>query len=546
MSNTPSDHLDRSLDSSLSRRRLLETAGQGTLVALTAAFGASAVGHGLSEIAAAATQQTPYTRPNVHSLTPQDLESFKEGVRKMKDLPPSNPSSWVYQANIHGTQMAQPWSPLWQTCEHHTDYFWPWHRMYLYWFEQIVREQSGDPDFALPYWDYSDPTRQYLPFAFRDPQSPLHDPKRTRFANERDETSPLIPPQSFFDYCTALRQPAYGDAVNPGAHSQFESDIHDPIHFVVGGGTPIFDPATGELIEIQNPGTMTLVETSAQDPVFWLHHCNLDRLWASWRAFSPGGLVHSDPVDAGWRNRTYEFFDETGAIISPPWVVSSILDTTALGYVYESLADNAWYDANCAGRGLLPERGATGESGTPVTTNEVGRTEPEGGVPIGSDPVTVGVVASDAEAAATPAPVASDLLVLSLNGISTTNVPAVAIEVYVNLPEGDTPDFRSDAYVGSIGLFTLQTGDQATHQHTNAASQQVFDISLAVAASIERGDWTGEIDVTFVPIGFTDLSDLEVGAGTPVAELASPVAEAAPPEAGPPWLTVDSIVVTSQ
>ena len=95
----------------------------------------------------------------------------------MKALPPSNPSSWSYQANIHGTQMAQPWSPLWQTCEHHTDFFWPWHRMYLYWFEQIVREQSGDPDFALPYWDYSDPTRQYLPFAFRDPQSPLYDPQ---------------------------------------------------------------------------------------------------------------------------------------------------------------------------------------------------------------------------------------------------------------------------------------------------------------------------------------------------------------------------------
>ena len=83
--------------------------------------------------------------------------------------------------------------------------------------------------------------------------------------------------------------------------------------------------------------------------------------------------------------------DEAGAIISPPWAVSSILETTALGYVYESLADNAWYDANCAGRGLLPERGATGERGTPVTTDEIGRTEPESGVSIGSDPVTVGV-----------------------------------------------------------------------------------------------------------------------------------------------------------
>ena len=160
--------------------------------------------------------------------------------------------------------------------------------------------------------------------------------------------------------------------------------------------------------------------------------------------------------------------------------------------------------------------------------------------------MTVGVTASDAEAAATPEPVASELLVLTLNGISATNVPAVAIEVYVNLPEGDTPDFRSDAYVGSIGLFTLQTGDTETHQHANAASQQVFDISLAVAASIERGDWTGEIDVTFVPIGFTDLSGLEPEGGTPPPAFASPIPEAVAPEAIPPWLTVESLVVTAQ
>jgi hypothetical protein len=142
--------------------------------------------------------------------------------------------------------------------------------------------------------------------------------------------------------------------------------------------------------------------------------------------------------------------------------------------------------------------------------------------------------------------VASDFLVLTLDGISGTNVPAVAVEVYVNLPEGETPDFRSDAYVGSIGLFTLQTGDPGGHQHSSAASQQVFDISLAVAASIERGDWTGEIDVTFVPVAFTDLSDVEPGDGTPVAELASPVVEAATPVETPPWLTIESVIVTAQ
>ena len=65
MSHPPADPLD----SSLSRRRLLETAGQGAFAALTAALGASAVGQESSGIAAAAAQPTPYTRPNVHSLS---------------------------------------------------------------------------------------------------------------------------------------------------------------------------------------------------------------------------------------------------------------------------------------------------------------------------------------------------------------------------------------------------------------------------------------------------------------------------------------------
>ncbi|MCA6108064.1 tyrosinase family protein [Bradyrhizobium sp. CNPSo 4026] len=29
------------------------------------------------------------------------------------------------------------------------------HRAYIGWFEQICRELSGDPEFALPYWDWT-------------------------------------------------------------------------------------------------------------------------------------------------------------------------------------------------------------------------------------------------------------------------------------------------------------------------------------------------------------------------------------------------------
>ncbi|MGH7262080.1 MAG: tyrosinase family protein [Nitrospiraceae bacterium] len=39
----------------------------------------------------------------------------------------------------------------WNTCQHGSYFFLSWHRMYLYYFERILREASRDPNFALPY-----------------------------------------------------------------------------------------------------------------------------------------------------------------------------------------------------------------------------------------------------------------------------------------------------------------------------------------------------------------------------------------------------------
>jgi hypothetical protein len=41
--------------------------------------------------------------------------------------------------------------------------------MYIYFFERILRAVSGDPNLALPYWNYSDPAQRALPVPFREP-----------------------------------------------------------------------------------------------------------------------------------------------------------------------------------------------------------------------------------------------------------------------------------------------------------------------------------------------------------------------------------------
>jgi tyrosinase len=486
---------------------------------------------------------TPYVRPNVHSSAAR-LDSYKTAVGNMKMLDADDPRSWSYQANIHGTVLPQSaWLDLFATCQHHTDFFWPWHRMYLYWFEQIIRDQSGDPEFALPYWDYSDPAQQYLPEPFRLPANEEDNPLYVtlRGANQRDETSPPVV-DPMFDYCLGLFLPFFGN-LNlglSGASVTLETMVHDSIHGWVGGR---FRNQAGQIIS----GLMSVINTSAQDPVFYLHHANLDRLWASWRALTLNGASHNDPTDASWRDREFEFFDDTGTKLSTPWMVNEVLETTSakLGYVYEQLADNAWFEANCAHLGPLPAGPPEGGPGTPVPTLELGKNAPEGGIAIGASPVEIPVTLEQPEAGGTPVAISGRPLMLTIEGIEGTDVVAVTIQVYINLPAGQAPDFRTPYYVGNIGLFGLSSPDRENALMTHGATQ-VFDISRNVAALEEAGEWTGEVTVTFIPVDLNAMSGAPEAVGTPEA-AGTPEAvgtpEAAEPQAGP-WATVQSISIT--
>jgi hypothetical protein len=53
---------------------------------------------------------------------------------------------------------------------------------------------------------------------------------------------------------------------------------------------------------------MGLLDTAAQDPVFFSHHCNIDRLWAVWNHSDPKN--HTNPPDADWKNHAFNFWDE--------------------------------------------------------------------------------------------------------------------------------------------------------------------------------------------------------------------------------------------
>src|SRR6266542_2904093 len=203
----------------------------------------------LDEIQAAAEAPPPPPAPSVfvrrdvwtlQADAPWDpiTIAYARAVRTMQARPMSDPTSWSFQAALHAT-FVRPANPVWNGCQHASWFFLPWHRMYLFFFEKIVRAaviaDGGPAHFAV-------------------------------------------------------------------ASGILELQPHNVIHTVIGGPRP--GTATGCAI-----GQMTDPRCAALDPIFWLHHANIDRLWNRWLDLGGG---RANPADNAWLSQRFDFFDETG------------------------------------------------------------------------------------------------------------------------------------------------------------------------------------------------------------------------------------------
>src|SRR5262249_57470534 len=95
---------------------------------------------------------------------------------------------------------------------------------------------------------------------------------------------------------------------------------HGVVHTTVGG----------------RGGLMSSVPTAAGDPIFWLHHANIDRLWNVWLNQGEG---RTNPVDPAYLGTSYAFADETGDVVTVQ--VRDIMNSAALGYAYEGVTNPA-------------------------------------------------------------------------------------------------------------------------------------------------------------------------------------------------------------
>ena len=409
-----------------------------------------------------ATAASLFVRRNVGGMNAFDpvITSYRKAIKAMRELPTSDPRSWSYQAAIHGTFTTPP-QTAWNTCQHGNYFFWSWHRMYLYWFERICRRMACDDCFALPYWDYNSPSERQLPPMFRDSSSELFVSQRDPSMNSGAGSLPAWA----VDYSAGLAQASFASA-----SSSLEQLPHNIVHVLVGGPGACAN------------GWMGCVPTAAQDPIFFLHHCNMDRLWNLWLA-QGGGRV--DPIwDVTWKGTTWSFFDEDGAQVEMNGC-EILRAAQQLHYVYEG--EPPQVNDYCLPIIKLPpiifEKELILKLQVPPIT-------------LGPEPVSVHIELKEVkQRLSTFAENPKATLFLELDGVEAEHQPGVAWQVYFGLPANVAPSEESPHYVGALALFGQGIHD-ASHDKFEPA-HFAFPINKAVLAGIKAAQerWT----VSFVP-----------------------------------------------
>lgn len=252
-------------------------------------------------------------RKSIGSFTNTQLDTLTNAIVAMKQRPSYfDPSfnAYDYFVNLHYNAALTHYSNA-----HHSPGFLPWHREFLLRFEYELRISTGNPNYMLPYWDWTDnlafakifnpntfgengainddyivqggkfgkdlnqfPVTVY-PIAIPE-QTPSNHIKRhfawlptintmpseAEIANMLTKPIYDVAPWDYYaDTTLSLRNYLEGYWNGPNTNltvAQIGDGMHGRVHIFIGGNM--------------------VSNSSPNDPVFFLHHCNVDRLWAEW------------------------------------------------------------------------------------------------------------------------------------------------------------------------------------------------------------------------------------------------------------------------
>lgn len=472
------------------RSILTATAGVGSTLVFTGVF---------SGMQRAFAQGTLVIRRSLHDMKPDDpdLAAYRDFVGYMQKQDPSKPVSWLQYSLLHGNAKTGEF----KYCPHGDWYFLPWHRAYVAMYETAVRALTQKKDFAMPYWDWT--LDRTMPSAFTDTTyngkpNPLYVPGRT-LSNPSRWPLPdnIVGPDVMKQIYKQTTYQSFGTSKNPqqndlnekwvvaggGVQGTLEATPHNNVHNFIGA----FMPTAG----------------SPLDPIFMMHHCNIDRIWAYWNAL---GRRNSDGMSATdwalWNGMTFtnNFLSPTGVPYSA--AVAGLQDTLKLGYTYGNLPqhDNLREDPERTRR--LLAFFATGSSVTSLNNLQV-LSSPIRQPALANQPLVkevtlpASVRGGVAETAPGAAPTA-EVYALVKNIEVGAGVDGMRVFVNADKPTSDTPT-NDPHFVAEVGFFAHPSGHHG-HEHHKAAPSVLIELTATLrrlsAAGMLKDD---RIAVQLVP-----------------------------------------------
>lgn len=191
----------------------------------------------------------------------------------------------------------------WNSCVHDPDLnevsyplFFLWHRAYLRAFELSVQMVlldlgvEGWDTFGVPYWDWSDPTQAGLPVEFR-PYGENHikacqslgyiEKNVLAVLNRSCENPNAQKGESVWNIDNEINPFQLSNIDFATFSETFRSTWHSAIHNGVGVNSD-FDAKTSKSIKRMSGLDMGNSNLASRDPIFWVHHSNVDRLLVEW------------------------------------------------------------------------------------------------------------------------------------------------------------------------------------------------------------------------------------------------------------------------
>ena len=225
-------------------------------------------------------------RKNLTALDDTQRDALVEAFLSLKDA-----GKYDKYADQHDTYFGDA---------HGNPFFFPWHRKFLRDLEKELQEI--DPSVGLPYWDSTqDQSTAALPWTdsfMGGTGSPVSGPFQPWGIERSLGASGSLPDESDITDNQALTP--YSSFWSPAENE------HGPPHNWVGGN----------MASVRSP----------EDPIFFLHHCFVDKWWSDWQLAHPGLDAYEG---SGSRSPTSAM---------PPWATTpnDTLDSVDMGYMYDT------------------------------------------------------------------------------------------------------------------------------------------------------------------------------------------------------------------